>query len=426
MPTERIPCRTEGCANTILPATAKANDGYCMPCVNKRRREEREEYIRQNRREVDPYDGITDTVEILRVLHTPRPHDPLLTIRPPPKSAEELYSRLNAEQAGRLMTMAADAMRAGNDDFAEDVAKSLATLTDYPLDGMLDAWIGRNHFWPSVVFRSAGAAIRDAVVSALESGTANANHALSALAWVGDAKVQELFRRWEASPPPWRSSLFVGPAHYANVAGWELGTRERRNLFHNECWAITPAPPDEASDKSLRLMCEVSQICPWCQRQLIHLVELDLADERFAFLGVAGQKLPILTCDACTCYGTGFMFSRIAPDGTARLADENTRPDWLPDDVSSWERSPWKDLPVRLHQRRSIHAVDWCMPVSISQIGGLPAWVQDSAFPRCPDCSGTMKFVAQVDNGQFPYHEGVYYAFLCASCCVTATTYQQT
>jgi hypothetical protein len=68
----------------------------------------------------------------------------------------------------------------------------------------------------------------------------------------------------------------------------------------------------------------------------------------------------------------------------------------------------------------------YCMPVSISQIGGLPAWVQDSAFPKCPDCSGTMKFVAQVDNGQFPYHEGVYYAFLCASCRVTATTYQQT
>jgi hypothetical protein len=426
MVTERVPCRSEGCGNTILPVTAKTHDGYCMPCVQKRRRKERDEYIRQNRREVDPYAGITDVVEMLRVMHTHRAHDPLIVYRPSPKSAEELYSELNADQAVRLMTMAADAMRTGNEDFAEDVAKSLATLTDYSLDQMLKAWIERNHFWPSVVFRGVGTAIRDAVVDALESGRANANHALSALAWIGDTQVQELFRRWEADPPSWRSDLFVGPARYANGAGWELGTHARQNLFYTTCWAITPAPPDQASDKSLRLMHEVIQICPWCQRQLIHLVELNLADERFAFLGFSGERLPILTCDACTCYGTGFMFSRIALDGTARLANENKRPEWLPDGLSSWGRSPWKDQPLRLHQRRAIHAVDWCMPVTISQLGGLPSWVQDSVFPKCPDCSGTMMFVAQVDNGHFPSNEGVYYAFLCASCRVTATTYQQT
>jgi hypothetical protein len=324
------------------------------------------------------------------------------------------------------MTIAADAMRAGNEDFAEDVAKSLATLTDYCLDRMLQAWIDQNHFWPAVAFRGAGAAIRDAVVDALGSGTANANHALSALAWIGDGKVQELFRRWEASSPRWRRDLFVGPAHYAHVAGWELDTNERRNLFHDACWAITPADRDQVSDRSLQLMRRVDQVCPWCQRQLIHLIELNPADERFAFLGVVGQVLPVLTCDACTCFGASFMFSRIGTDGTARLADDNKRPDWLPEDVRTWERSPWTELSVRLHQRRAMHAVDWCMPVSISQIGGLPAWVQDSAFPQCPDCSVTMKFVAQVDNGQFPHHEGVYYAFLCASCRVTATTYQQT
>ncbi|MGC3960425.1 MAG: hypothetical protein QM813_21605 [Verrucomicrobiota bacterium] len=333
---------------------------------------------------------------------------------------------MNAEQAERLMTIAADAMRAGNEDFAENIAKSLATFTDYRLDRMLESWIDRNHFWPSVIFRGAGELIREAVVSALESGTANANHALSAMAWIGDAKVQDLFRRWEANPPRWRSGLHVGPADYAHVAGWELGAHKRRNLFHDECWAIIPAQPNQSSDKSLQLMHEVSQSCPWCQRQLIHLVELDLLDKRFAFLGVAGEKLPILTCDACTCYGAGFMFSRIASDGTARLAGENKRPDWLPDDVSSWERSPWKGRAVSVHQRCAIYAVDGWDSITLSQIGGLPTWVQDSAFPKCPDCSETMKFVAQVDNGQFPYHEGVYHAFLCASCRVTATTYQQT
>ncbi len=426
MGSERLPCRTEGCGNTILPATAKANDGYCTPCVQKRRREERDEYSLQNRREVDPYAGIIDVIDIIRVMHTPRAHDPLVIFRPPPKSAEELYSGLNADQAGRLMSLSVEAMLAGRQDFAEDVARSLATLTDYSLDQMLGAWIERNHYWPSIIFRGAGATVRDAVVGALESGKANANHALSALAWIGDSKVQELFRRWETSPPRWRSSLFVSPSQYAHVAGWELRAQVRRNLFHDECWAVTPALPGQASDKSLSLMEEVNQSCPWCERHLVHLFELDLADQRFDFLGVAGDKLPILTCDACTCYGAGFMFSRTSPDGTARLADENKHPDWLPENMSSWKRSPWKGQPVHLHRRRAIQSVDWCMAVTISQIGGLPSWVQDAAFPVCPDCSKTMKFVAQVDNGQFPLHEGTYYAFLCASCRVSATTYQQT
>ena len=79
--TPRLPCRTEGCGNTILPTTARANDGYCMPCVQKRLREEHEEYVRRNRREIDPYAGITDPVEVIRVIHTPRPYDPLITYR---------------------------------------------------------------------------------------------------------------------------------------------------------------------------------------------------------------------------------------------------------------------------------------------------------------------------------------------------------
>jgi hypothetical protein len=426
MATERVPCQAEGCNNKILPETAKANGGYCVPCVIKRRNQERQEYIRQNRREVDLYAGITDAVEMIRIMHTRRAHDPLIIFRPCQKSQEELYSGLNLDQATCLIKLAASEMRVGNKDFAEDIAKSLATLTAYQLDLMLEAWIEQKRFWPAVIFRGAGPRIRDVIVSVLESGKANANHALSALAWIGDTCVQDLFSQWESKLPRWCAGLHVGPAGYAHVAGWELNANKRRNLFHDECWAIAPAPAVDVSGESLRLMHEVAQDCPWCQRKLVHLVELDLGDERFAFLGFLGETLPVLTCDACTCYGLGFVFARIEADGTARLADENLRPSWMPDDLSSWGRSPWKDIPVRLHHRSAIHATDWCMPVSLSQIGGLPSWVQDSAFPKCPDCLETMMFIAQVDNGQFPSNEGVYYAFLCAACRVTATTYQQT
>ena len=406
----------------ILPATARANDGYCMPCVHKRRREEHEEYIRRNRREVDPYAGITDVVEIIRVMHTRRPNDPLVVYRPGPKSAEELYSELNTEQAARLMTMAAEAMFARDHGFAEAVAESLATLTDFSLDEMLEAWVESNCFWPPVIFRGAGPKMRDAVIKAAQSKTVNRHHARCALAWIGDGGAQDFFREWEGEALSLRPEIVIGSNSYTRKAAWELEGNRRRDLFHAECWAITPG--DRAADAAIDVMGEADQSCPWCKRRLVHLIELNVTDERFTFLNFNGEKLRILTCEACTCFG--FMFSRISADGSVRLADESKRPVRLPEDSSSWAQSPWKGQAVQLHRRRAIHAVDWCMPVTVSQVGGLPSWVQSAEFPKCPDCSKTMTFVAQVDNGHFPTDEGVYYAFLCTECRTAATGYQQT
>jgi len=50
-----------------------------MPCKRKADQADYEEYIRKNRRTVDPFEGITDPVEITKVRHEPRKHDPLIT-----------------------------------------------------------------------------------------------------------------------------------------------------------------------------------------------------------------------------------------------------------------------------------------------------------------------------------------------------------
>src|SRR5690348_10712205 len=117
MPVDRVPCRSEGCTNTILPATANANDGYCTPCVQKRARAEREEFTRQNRRTVNLYEGITDPVQMIRILHTPQKPDPLVRFVPPPISVEDLYGSLTSSQADELMRLAAREMKSGNTDF---------------------------------------------------------------------------------------------------------------------------------------------------------------------------------------------------------------------------------------------------------------------------------------------------------------------
>jgi hypothetical protein len=402
--------------------TAKANDGLCAPCLGRKRKEERDKFIRENKREVDPYAGITDPVEILRRLHTPRKYDPLIAYAPPPKPAEELYAELNKADAIRLMDIASKAMLAGENDFAEDIAKSLATLTTFDLDQMLKVWIPRNEYWPAIIFRNAGPEIRDAVVSALDAGTANANHALSALAWIGDAVVQDRFRRWDKENPPWRKKLYIPPSGYSTAAGWELTSSGRRNLFYKDCFAIKPAIGE--SNKGVKIMEVTNLACPWCSRKLVNLIELDLNDDRFRGLHLRLPKLPVLACDACTCFGV--VYASVGHDGEAHWAHENQRPEYLPDDLFSWEASPWRGVRIALHQRRAIEAVDWCLEPTVSQIGGLPSWVQNVEYPKCPDCHQIMSFIAQIDNGAFPLCEGVYYGFLCSNCLMTATTYQQT
>jgi hypothetical protein len=60
-----------------------------------------------------------------------------------------------------------------------------------------------------------------------------------------------------------------------------------------------------------------------------------------------------------------------------------------------------------------------------STVGGVPMWLQDAEYPRCIECDRYMSFLAQHDNGPLG-EEGIYYAFYCARCRISAVSYQQT
>ncbi len=159
--------------------------------------------------------------------------------------------------------------------------------------------------------------IRDSIVAYLEAGKPNRNHALQALAWVRDDKVAEVIQNWEDHPPQWTEELFVGLPVYAHTAGWEPSNGKRRELIFTDCWVVAPAKSGQSPAPSVHLMRETAQQCPWCKHPLTHLIEIDLRDERFAFLGFPGPVLPILTCETCTCYAP-FLYAYISPEGVAQ------------------------------------------------------------------------------------------------------------
>lgn len=421
---ERISCKNPDCKHTILPATAKANDGLCAPCIGKIRQAEWDENVRQNRRTVNLYEGVIDPVEIIRIMLTNRKHDPLIVYSPAPVSSEQIFAGLSPMQEQKLAEIAADAIRGGDEDLGENIGKSLATLTEANLDDMLHAWLDGGHLWPSVAFRNAGPSVRDRIFEMIAAGTERLNHALCALAWIGDPAVVAKFAKWEESPPVWRSLLHVGPSTYALVGGWELTKGGRRNRFFDECFALEIVPED-APASGVQLLSERPEKCPLCGDALIHLLEIPTGDGPLRFLPFSGSSLPVLTCERCTGWGE-FTFAHIGPNGAAAWHPANPKTARESAVGFEWERGPWCGKRVALRKRSAIHTVDSCMELPATQIGGMPTWVQNEAYPNCPDCGQTMMFLAQLDNDAFPRHEGTYYAFLCGECRVTATTYQQT
>lgn len=403
--------------------TAEANKGLCAPCVGEIERKEYQEYLRLNRKTVDLYSGVTDPVQMAVLMLAERKYDPLIVYAPPPQSLDEVCMSLSGSDILRLISITRQTFESGQTQYAESLARALATITDGDLAELHQVWIAKHHCEPAVMFRSAKPAVRDAIIQALEAGLVDANSALCALAWIGDEVVTKVFITWDKQKPEWTSSLYVAPSQYADVAGWEVVSHSRRELAHDVCYSLTPSLIDDRT-QAIEVFRDADLNCPWCGCELSCMLTLDLADPRFEFLSFRAQYLRFLTCHGCTCYET--FYAKADVSGAVAPHPAGRRPQGLPKPPYEWSNLGWKDTAARLTRRLPTHAVDRYTEGKCSQVGGLPAWEQSAEYPSCPDCLQTMRFVAQICEGDLPGSEGTYYAFCCAACGTTATTYQQT
>jgi hypothetical protein len=261
------------------------------------------------------------------------------------------------------------------------------------------------------------------MIARLEWNEENRNHLLIALAWVGDPTVVDLFAGWRTQMPSWGKSLFSAPEDYAREAGWELtADGQRRDLYFRSCQKLSKGPSD--SPRRFQAITPSEGACPWCQQRLINLVTVAPRE-----LGVAGESddgglLTVTTCEVCSAFGT--VFGEYDSAGIGRWSPANSRPANLPKSFANWAWLPPDSLQLA-GPRPPFFAASQFLPTSFSRLGGHPTWIQDADYPRCPECSDSMMFIAQVDQEDFDEgSEGIYYAFACRKCRKTAATYQQT
>ncbi|WHY21559.1 DUF1963 domain-containing protein [Paenibacillus sp. G2S3] len=425
---ERLPCQTADCKASILPATSLKTGGICMPCHQRKIALEKQAFIEQNRTDVDLYAGVNDPVEILKIMHKPRKYNPLEHEILFHKTAQELYHKLTESEQERLETFAIELLEEDDFDQAEIILLSLACFSNARIERGLEAFFRKGKYYPGILYKDAGQDIRDKLIHQLEFDSANRNHVLLALAWIGDEEAVRLFETWRQHPPRWASELNVSPESYAHEAGWELDNDGgKRLLFYPESYHFKVCGEGkEGIDRAPSAVAALQageQSCPWCGSKLTVLFDYNLQNPLVQFMKLPGQRLRIAACMHCNCYGTVFMNADL--DGRYSWSEYNSFPDFLPEN-EHMEQFSWQVMQLSERQMGAYDNAYWMLEAPASKIGGHPTWIQNAEYPECPCCSVTMKFIAQMDMEQAEDSEGIYYAFLCEACLKVAVNYQQT
>lgn len=420
--TARLPCRTDGCAGAILPATSERTGGYCMPCVQRREREAWEQFVRERRVDVDRYAGVSDPIEVLRIMHTRLAPDPLRRDVAYPRPRSEIYASLSAAQCAQMVDDAITTLRI-DPETSKEIARSLACFTDADLGALQRALLAAGDAYPSEVFRGASQPIVGALVqlAADRAGDPIGGHALAALAWSRHPDALDAFDAWRRTPPRWATKHFIPVHRYAEVAGWSFDARGAvRQLHRSACWALVTA---SIAPGVVDVVQDTESACRRCRTPITALCTLDLRAPELTPLGFGGTRLMLPVCEWCHAYGHAIFFE-LAPDGAFTCSETSA------DDVEDAPDLAGALLPrMRLGlgpTRGPMHGASWLGADHHSYLGGLPGWVQDPAYPVCPGCSERMLFVAQVGASDFAEPgEGVSYAFLCEGCRISSATYQQ-
>lgn len=394
-----------------------------MPCVKRAEREKQEAFIKQNQKVVDPYKEAKDNVDILLIMHRTRNIDPLIKEIELSLSKTEVASQLSEVQFDRLSDEIVSLIEKGKGTVACEIACTLRRVTTFDFTRILEALLAQDELGIPFLFLGASAQIRDELIKRVKYSPLEA---LTALAWIGDEKVVQHFHKWKRDFREEYSELFEYPHGCTYTAGWELTTdSERRNLY------LPQAIPLEiiqktASASTHTIFAESNETCRWCQRLLLVMFNLENSEHLLVDNESDFFEFEIVTCEFCAGLTNAlYMEKNGSRTQWSRFNQAKINlPKWL-------EQKPIMPREILQPSKRVRSAYFTCeaqFEKGISQIGGLPSWIQWPSYPKCPSCETTMLFVGQVSEKDLnEFGESLYYAFKCFDCRrVTASSSQST
>lgn len=331
-----------------------------------------------------------------------------------------LYPQLTAVEASELFM---EALRLWDGGFSVDrkIAKAIwFHLAIYHAESIAPfgrELVQRDVDYPLILFRDSSADTSAALIDRLTRGDWKTPYLLlGALMWCGDVTAQQQLATWIANPPDW----WKPDSNKVSLqAGWELtADNQRRDLYFRTCYALVP----QAEPTSTRAFVPLDQACRRCGQPLEHMLDLDLTDPRLDFLGLEGERLRVLNCRWCVRW-----------DHFYAQADYYGLAQWklfyLPNPLRTTpgEYIPFPNMLGLAAAPRNPYEANWDLREhGHSQVGGFPTMIDASDFPECPVCHQTMMCIGQVKTSDMGDGDGWTYAFLCAGCQITATSYQQT
>ena len=356
-----------------------------------------------------------DTLQALRKLAD-------IAVAPVEKVSSEWLDqiqRLSPEESGKVAQIALKSLEniaKPVQEFGVDLLESLACFRFEPLGSDICRLLRTNGiFWLPSLYHDAGESEAMALLDLLEEAndTLAINHLLLCVAWTRSTAAVERLSDWSQKPPSWASRLHVTPADYLPSAGWCLdASGERRDLISMNCHRLLPA--DEAAPNAIRCFVPYRQKCPSCESPTVALFDFTTIQPELP----ENAPVKIYCCLYC---------SMFAPTFVRYFLDQSW--EWLP-----FEAANPRTFDFVIKPRKVSLAIDKCPPFASAKvfdlddataIGGVPMWLQDAEYPHCPTCGDWMTFLAQHDNSAVQ-NEGLYYAFFCPTCKVSAVNFQQT
>jgi hypothetical protein len=347
---------------------------------------------------------------------------------------EELLATLRAMsvEEGKEVAQAAIAYHDANPDdeefHAEEILGYLVNFVPGALAEVHHAILDRQMTWADgFFFLGADASVRDRILAMLDVGVGDRRFRIElvcGLAWIGHEVDQSRFPKSSLTEQSWETSYWKA-ADFTRVAGWELTDEgKRRDLYFPESYSFIPADkatPDQIPGP-VAVVTYGQERCRWCERPLVTLFDIDLTDPHMAFLGVTGRRLRLGMCVNCSPIYLSFDF-----EGQMTWSEMNLQTSsddlYRDEDVLSL---PERRLVLGEPRKTLVETIARYWDPGLTQLGGLPEWVQGEAYPVCPRCQETMRFVAQIEPVDLVWQEGIIYAFACFTCGISTTGYQQT